>query len=68
MLNNLRWNLLPMSLDYSRYLDSVKCSVQDLKNTGFSVGDFEYYLTDKKKIMVDTILVRFIQKKKWIRD
>lgn len=48
MLNNLRWDLLPMSLEYSRYLDTVKCSVRDLKNAGFSVGDFEYYLTDEK--------------------
>ena len=48
MLNNLRWDLLPMSLEYSRYLDTVKCSVRDLKNAGFSVGDFEYYLTDVK--------------------
>lgn len=31
-----------MSLEYSRYLDTVKCSVRDLKNAGFSVGDFEY--------------------------
>ena len=42
MLNNLRWDLLPMSLEYSRYLDTVKCSVRDLKNAGFSVGDFAY--------------------------
>ena len=48
MLNNLRRDLLPMSLDYSRFLDTVKCSVQDLKNAEFSVGDFEYYLTDEK--------------------
>ena len=48
MLNNLRRDLLPMSLEYSRFLDTVKCSVQDLKNTEFSVGDFEYYLTDEK--------------------
>ena len=48
MLNNLRWDLLPMSLEYSRYLDTVKCSARDLKNAGFSVGDFDYYLTDTK--------------------
>ncbi len=48
MLNNLRMDLLPMSKEYSLYLDSVKCSLRDLKNAGFSVGDFEYYLTDEK--------------------
>lgn len=48
MLNNLRMDLLPMSKEYSLYLDSVKCSLHDLSVAGFSVGDFEYYLTDEK--------------------
>ncbi len=48
MLDNLRMDLLPMSKEYSLYLDSVKCSLHDLSVAGFSVGDFEYYLTDEK--------------------
>lgn len=48
MLNNLRRDLLPMSCEYSLYLDDVKCSRFGLREAGFSVGDFEYYLTDNK--------------------
>lgn len=48
LLNNLRRDLLPMSIEYSRYLDAVKCSKRDLRDAGFSIGDFEFYLTDEK--------------------
>lgn len=48
MLNNLRRDLLPISQEYSLFLDAVRCSWRELRDAGFSVGDFEFYLTDNK--------------------
>lgn len=68
MLNNLRWDLLPMSLEYSRYLDTVKCSARDLKMQDSPLVISNIISQIPNTTMVDIILVRFIQKKKWIRD
>ncbi len=46
LLNNIRKDLLPMSFEYNNYLKRVGLSNNDLYDAGFSVGDFEFYLTD----------------------
>lgn len=46
LLNNIRKDLLPMSLEYNNYLKSVGLTNNDLYEAGFSVGDFEFNLTD----------------------
>lgn len=48
LLNNIRKDLLPMSLEYSNYLERVGGTDNDLYKAGFSVGDFEFYLTDNE--------------------
>ena len=46
LLNNIRKDLLPMSFEYNNYLKRVGLTNNDLYDAGFSVGDFEFYLTD----------------------
>lgn len=46
LLNNIRKDLLPMSLEYNNYLKRVGLTYNDLYKAGFSVGDYEFYLTD----------------------
>ena len=46
LLNNIRKDLLPMSFEYNNYLKRVGLTNNDLHEAGFSVGDFEFYLTD----------------------
>lgn len=46
LLNNIRKDLLPMSFEYNNYLKRVGVTNKDLYDAGFSVGDFEFYLTD----------------------
>lgn len=46
LLNNIRTDLLPMSLEYRNFLESINKTRENLSDTHFSVGDFEFYLTD----------------------
>lgn len=46
LLNNIRTDLLPMSLEYRNFLESINKTRENLSNVHFSVGDFEFYLTD----------------------
>lgn len=46
LLNNIRKDLLPMSFEYNNYLKRVGLTNNDLYEAHFSVGDFEFYLTD----------------------
>lgn len=48
MLNNLRTFLLPMSHEYKTYLSGIGINQRDLNANDFSIGDFEFYLTDDK--------------------
>lgn len=48
LLNNIRKDLLPMSLEYNNYMERVGLTIYDLNEAGFSVGDFEFYLTDNE--------------------
>ena len=48
LLNNIRKDLLPKSFEYNNYLKRVGLTDNDLYDAGFSVGDFEFYLTDDK--------------------
>ena len=48
LLNNIRKDLLPMSLEYNNYLKRVGLTNNDLYEAGFSVGDFEFNLTDRE--------------------
>lgn len=48
LLNNLRPFLLPMSLEYRNYLNGLNITQNDLRHSGFSVGDYEFYMTDDK--------------------
>lgn len=48
LLNNLRPFLLPISLEYHKYLDGLKITYTDLSEAGFSVSDYEFYMTDKE--------------------
>lgn len=46
LLNNIRTDLLPMSLEYRNFLESINKTRENLSYAHFSVGDFEFYLTD----------------------
>lgn len=46
LLNNIRTDLLPMSLEYKKFLESINKTRENLSDAHFSVGDFEFYLTD----------------------
>jgi len=46
LLNNIRKDLLPMSYEYYVFLREQGVSKEDLRDAHFSIGDFEYYLTD----------------------
>lgn len=46
LLNNIRKDLLPMSLEYRNFLESINKTRENLSDAHFSVGDFEFYLTD----------------------
>ena len=46
ILNNIRKDLLPMSFEYSNYLQGLGIPIEKLREANFSVSDFEYYLTD----------------------
>lgn len=46
LLNNIRTDLLPMSLEYRNFLESINKTRENLSDVHFSVGDFEFYLTD----------------------
>lgn len=48
LLNNIRKRLLPMSLEYRAFLEGKGIDKRDLGYADFSIGDFEYYLTDDK--------------------
>lgn len=48
MLSNLRKYLLPMCREYSVEAELLGITREDLKEAGFSIGDFEYYLTESK--------------------
>ena len=44
--NRFRKDLLPMSYEYYVFLREQGVSKEDLRDAHFSIGDFEYYLTD----------------------
>lgn len=46
LMNNIRKDLLPMSLEYRNFLESINKTRENLFDAHFSVGDFEFYLTD----------------------
>lgn len=46
LLNNIRTDLLPMSLEYRNFLETINKTRENLSDAHFSVGDFEFYLTD----------------------
>lgn len=48
LLCNLRKDLLPMSYEYSIEAKQLGITRENLKEAGFSIGDFEYYLTENK--------------------
>lgn len=48
LLNNLRPFLLPVSFEYRKYLEGLKITDNDLYEAGFSIGDYEFYMTDKE--------------------
>ncbi len=47
MLNNLRHELLPVSLENLSYLRGLNLNVSDLTKNSFSGSDFEFFLTDR---------------------
>lgn len=49
LLNNIRTDLLPMSLEYKKFLESINKTRNNLYDAHFSIGDFEFYLTDDEK-------------------
>lgn len=49
LLKNMREDLLTRCLELERYYTGLGLTPQDLKDAGFSAGDFEFYLTDDKK-------------------
>lgn len=63
LLNNIRTELLPMSLEYNNYLKRVGLTNDELNKAGFSVGDFEFYLTDKENDNTRYHLSAFYTKK-----
>ena len=69
LLNNIRKDLLPMSYEYYVFLREQGVSKEDLRDAHFSIGDFEYYLTDdeRKMMILDIISVLFSLKGNWIK-
>lgn len=63
LLNNIRKDLLPMSLEYNNYMERVGLTIYDLNEAGFSVGDFEFYLTDNENDNIRYHLSAFYTKK-----
>lgn len=63
LLNNIRTELLPMSLEYNNYLGGIGLTDKDLYDAGFSVGDFEFYLTDDENDNTRYHLSAFYTKK-----
>lgn len=63
LLNNIRTDLLPMSLEYNNYLGGIGLTDKDLYDAGFSVGDFEFYLTDDENDNTRYHLSAFYTKK-----
>lgn len=63
LLNNIRTDLLPMSLEYKNFLESINKTIKNLYDAHFSVGDFEFYLTDNKKDKTRYYLSAFYTKK-----
>lgn len=63
LLNNIRKDLLPMSLEYNNYLKRVGLTYNDLYKAGFSVGDYEFYLTDNENDNTRYHLSAFYTKK-----
>lgn len=63
LLNNIRKDLLPMSLEYSNYLERGGLTNNDLYKAGFSTGDFELYLTDNENDNTRYHLSAFYTKK-----
>jgi hypothetical protein len=49
LLKNMREDLLTRCLELERYYTGLGLTPQDLKDVGFTAGDFEFYLTDDKK-------------------
>lgn len=47
LLNNLRRELLPISLENIEYMQRLNISVENLREHKFSGSDFEFFLTDK---------------------
>lgn len=63
LLNNIRTELLPMSLEYRNFLESIDKTREDLFYADFSVGDFEFYLTDDENDNTRYHLSAFYTKK-----
>lgn len=63
ILNNIRTELLPMSLEYNNFLGNLSLKNKYLYDTGFSVGDFEFYLTDDENDNTRYHLSAFYTKK-----
>ena len=63
LMNNIRKDLLPMSLEYNNYLKRVGLTNDELNKAGFSVGDFEFYLTDNENDNTRYHLSAFYTKK-----
>lgn len=63
LLNNIRTDLLPMSLEYRNFLESINKTRENLSDAHFSVGDFEFYLTDNENDNTRYHLSAFYTKK-----
>ena len=48
LLKNMREDILSRCLELDTYYNGLGLSPLDVKNAGFSTGDFEFYLTDDK--------------------
>lgn len=48
LLKNMREDLLTTSNELEMYYRGLRLSSQDVRDAGFSTGDFEFYLTDDK--------------------
>lgn len=48
LLKNMREDLLTRCLEIESYYSGLGLAPQDLKDAGFSAGDFEFYLTDER--------------------
>lgn len=62
LLNNIRTDLLPMSLEYRNFLESINKTRENLSDVHFSVGDFEFYLTDDENDNTRYLLSAFYTK------